>query len=81
MSLSFPKILQDGRVLIAKGLANPVIALATDGEIVPNDVTFDENAGAYILTGPNRGGKSVFTSSVGIACLMAELGMPVAAES
>ena len=81
VSLSFPKILQDGRVLIAKGLANPVIALATDGEIVPNDVTFDENAGAYILTGPNRGGKSVFTSSVGIACLMAELGMPVAAES
>lgn len=80
VKLTFPKLRKEGRALTAKGLVNPVIALATEGEIVPNDVTFDGDAGAYILTGPNRGGKSVFTSSVGIACLTAELGLPVAAE-
>lgn len=65
----------------AKGIWNPVVALKLDGEIIPNDFAFDENGMIYVLTGPNRGGKSVITCAVGIAFAMAGLGLPVCAES
>lgn len=51
----------------ARDLANPAVALKIDGEIVPNDVTFDDKARVYVLSGPNRGGKSVVTCAVGLA--------------
>ncbi len=62
-------------------LANPVVALRIDDEIVTNDLDFDENAGIYILTGPNRGGKSVITCALGQAVAFCMLGLPVPAES
>ena len=65
----------------AEGLYNPDVALRIDGEIVANDIIFDENARLYVLTGPNRGGKSVVTCAVGLAVTMAMLGMPVAAKA
>lgn len=65
----------------AKGLCNPVIALKTDSGMVPNDFSFDENGMIYVITGPNRGGKSVITCAVGHAFAMAQLGLPVCAES
>ena len=65
----------------ASGLCNPVVALKLNTETVPNDFTFDENGMIYVLTGPNRGGKSVITCAVGIAFAMAQLGLPVCAES
>ena len=65
----------------AKGLWNPVVTLKLDTDIVPNDFAFDENGMIYVLTGPNRGGKSVITCAVGIAFAMAELGLPVCADS
>lgn len=76
-----PTVAAGDSVLRAKGLVNGAIALSTDGEIVPNDISFDENAGIYVVTGPNRGGKSVFTAAVGQALVMAQLGLPVAASS
>ena len=60
---------------------NPRVALAIEEEIVSNDFEFDENAGIYVLTGPNRGGKSVITVAVGAAEAFAMLGLPVPAES
>lgn len=64
----------------ARGLYNPRVALAIEDEIVTNDFSFDENARIYILTGPNRGGKSVITVALGAAQAMCQLGMPVPAE-
>nr|MBE6545281.1 hypothetical protein [Oscillospiraceae bacterium] len=64
----------------AKGLYNPRVALAIDEEIVTNDFEFDDNAGIYVLTGPNRGGKSVITVAVGAAQALCQLGLPVPAE-
>ena len=64
----------------AVGLYNPRVALAIDDEIVTNDFKFDENAGIYVLTGPNRGGKSVITVAVGAAQALFQLGLPVPAE-
>ena len=64
---------------VANGLYNPRVALAIDGEIVSNDLAFDENAGIYVLSGPNRGGKSVITVALGAAQAMCQLGLPVPA--
>ncbi|MBR2651080.1 MAG: hypothetical protein IKD45_05410 [Clostridia bacterium] len=69
------------KVFRAVGLYNPRVALAISDEIVTNDFEFDENAGIYVLTGPNRGGKSVITVAVGAAEAFAMLGLPVPAES
>ena len=62
-------------------LYNPRVALAISEEIVTNDVAFDSRAGIYVLTGPNRGGKSVITVAMGAAQAMCQLGLPVAAGS
>ncbi len=69
------------RAFSAVQLYNPCVALKIDDEIVPNDLTFDENAAIYVLTGPNRGGKSVITCALGLAQVMLQLGMYVPAES
>ncbi len=68
------------RAFNAKDLYNPCVALKITGDIVGNDVNFDENAGIYVLTGPNRGGKSVITCAIGLCQVMLQLGMFVPAE-
>ena len=64
----------------AKNLCNPVVSLKIDGPVVPNDFTFDEDGMIFVITGPNRGGKSVTTSAVGLAFVMAQLGLYVCAD-
>ena len=64
----------------ARELYNPRVALAIDDEIVVNDLVLDERAGIYVLTGPNRGGKSVITVAMGAAQAMCQLGLPVPAS-
>ena len=64
----------------AIGLYNPRVALAIDDEIVTNDLAFDDEARIYVLTGPNRGGKSVITVALGAAQAFCQLGLPVPAK-
>ncbi len=71
----------DERAFVTKALYNPDVALRINDAIVPNDVVFDEKAMIYVLTGPNRGGKSVITCAIGMALAMMQLGMFVPAES
>ena len=66
---------------VATGLYNPDVALRIEEKVVPNDLAFDEAAGLYVLTGPNRGGKSVITCALGLAQAMAQLGLSVAADA
>lgn len=68
------------KAFTARGLCNPIVAMKLDGTVIPNDFTFDEDGMIYVITGPNRGGKSVITCAVGIAFVMAQLGLPVCAE-
>lgn len=68
------------RVYRAKALYNPAVALKVDDPIVTNDLIFDEKATIYVLTGPNRGGKSVITCALGLSQAMAQLGMFVPAD-
>ena len=69
------------RAFCAKGLYNPCVALKIEDQIVPNDIVFDDKATIYVLTGPNRGGKSVITCAIGLSVAMMQLGMFVPAES
>ncbi len=69
------------RAFRAVELYNPAVALKVNDEIVTNDLIFDEKAMIYVLSGPNRGGKSVITCALGISQVMLQLGMFVPAKS
>ena len=80
--LSLPDIRPiEERAFEATALYNPCVALKIEDEIVANDLIFDENATIYVLSGPNRGGKSVITCAIGLAQVMMQLGMYVPAEN
>ena len=83
LSLCKPEIPENGeRVFNAVELYNPCVALKVDYEIVTNDICFDkDNAMIYVLTGPNRGGKSVITCAIGLSVALMQLGMFVPAQS
>lgn len=82
LPLAVPTILpQSERAFRAQGLYNAAVALSIEDEIVPNDLAFDEAGGLYVLTGPNRGGKSVITVALGEAQALAQLGLPAPAAS
>ena len=49
--------------------------------IITNDIDFDDEHRIFILTGPNRGGKTIFTQAVGLAFLLAQWGVYVPAQS
>lgn len=48
--------------------------------IISNDFDFDDDHRIYILTGPNRGGKTIFTQAIGLAMLLAQWGVYVPAR-
>lgn len=50
-------------------------------DIIANDMDFNDDMRIFIMTGPNRGGKTTFTQAVGIAVLLAQLGIFVPAGS
>jgi len=67
--------------LSARGLYDACLALSLDERAaVGNDVTADGRQ-LIMITGANHGGKSTFLRSVGLAQLMMQAGMFVAAES
>ena len=81
-SITLPTVApKEEKAFSAVGLYNPRVALAVDGAMVLNDVEFDDNAKIYVITGPNRGGKSVITVAVGAAQAMFQLGLPVPAAT
>ena len=81
-TLTYPEIApREERNFAAASLGNPAVALKLSAPVVPNDFSFDRDGMIYILTGPNRGGKSVITCAVGLAFAMFALGLPICAES
>jgi DNA mismatch repair ATPase MutS len=67
-------------VLSAHGLYDVALSLSMPGRAVGNDLTGDGRQ-LVMVTGANRGGKSTFLRSVGLAQLMMQAGMFVAAEA
>ena len=77
----FPKMRpMEEKCFDAKGIYNPVVASKVDAKMVTNDFCFDDEGRFFVLSGPNRGGKSVITCSVGHAFALAQLGLAVCAE-
>jgi hypothetical protein len=77
----FPEPVAPGpRALAAHGLYDVCLALHTQAGVVGNDVDAD-NRSLVMITGANQGGKSTFLRSVGVAQLMMQCGMFVAAHS
>lgn len=78
------------RALSARGLYSLELALrlrdrppanGAPAAPVPNDAAFDEAGRIFVLTGPNRGGKTTFTRAVGQALALAQAGLMVPAEA
>ena len=81
LALCTPEISTEEPTFHATELYNPCVALKVEDEIVSNDIVFSaDDALIYVLTGPNRGGKSVITCAVGLAQAMMQLGMFVPAK-
>jgi DNA mismatch repair ATPase MutS len=77
----FPRPLAVGeRRLRFRGLYDPCLALQMGRHVAGNTVDADGKR-LVIVTGANQGGKSVFLRSLGVAQLMMQCGMFVAAES
>lgn len=64
----------------ARGLRDASLPFHLAGDVVGNDVDGDGRR-LFVVTGANQGGKSTFLRSVGLAQLMMQAGMFVAAES
>ena len=80
-TLVFPKIFSmEKKIFEVKGLYNPIVALKIGEKMVENDFVFDKAGMFYVLSGPNRGGKSVITCAVGHTFALAQLGLPVPAR-
>lgn len=81
-----PEILDiEKRELDAKGIYNLKLGIQLEQnkkiDIIRNDIEFNKQHGIYIMTGPNRGGKTTFTQAVGLVFLLAQHGIFVPAES
>lgn len=50
-----------------------------DINIITNGIDFNDDHRIFILTGPNRGGKTIFTQAWGLAMLLGQLGIYVPA--
>ncbi|WP_255883989.1 MULTISPECIES: hypothetical protein [unclassified Ruminococcus] len=76
---------KDERRCVINDIYNIKLAIkAVKGEeidIVTNEFVFDDEKRIYILTGPNRGGKTTVTQAVGLAFLLAQNGIYVPASS
>ena len=85
MPLCKPEILPpEQRDCSFKELYNLKLAInKANGEelnIITNDIDFNDEMRIFILTGPNRGGKTIFTQAWGLAMLLAQLGIYVPAS-
>ncbi|MCL5670225.1 MAG: DNA mismatch repair protein MutS, partial [Acidobacteria bacterium] len=79
-SICFPEPLPVGRSMFsARGLYDACLSLSVEERVIANDVAGDGKA-LVMITGANRGGKSTFLRSVGLAQMMMQCGMFVPAE-
>jgi hypothetical protein len=77
----FPEPLPSGTaVLTSRGLYDICLSLSIDERVIGNDLSADDKA-LVMITGANGGGKSTFLRGIGLAQLMMQCGMFVAAES
>ena len=79
--IAFPELIPSDEYLIRmEDLYNIRLAIAGEKEIVKNDLEFTDKEKMFILTGPNRGGKTIIEQALGTISVMASAGMFVTAK-
>lgn len=87
-SCVMPEICREDIVEL-KGARNPILVAQALNSIdrnekvelpVPVDIVLDENRNVLIISGPNRGGKTVTLKTLGLLSLMAQAGIHIPAE-
>jgi hypothetical protein len=79
--ICFPEPLAVGKAMLSvRGLYDVCLSLSIKDRVVGNDVS-GHNKVLVMITGANRGGKSTFLRSMGLAQMMMQSGMFVPAES
>jgi len=76
--------LSPGAPLLLVGVRHPLLdrrLKEQGGRSVPIAITIDPYDRVLMISGPNTGGKTVALKTVGLACLMAQCGLPVAATA
>ena len=73
----FPEILKDQTVINAKNLGHPLIHKS---KRICSDICIDHQQ-FFIVTGANMAGKSTFLRTISLHIVMANVGLPVCAES
>ena len=73
----FPELVNDGLVIKAKNLGHPLLKKI---KRIDSDLTID-NEQFFIVTGANMAGKSTFLRTVSLHIVMANVGLPVCAET
>lgn len=79
--LCFPAITDKPGTFEIKDLYNIRLIFAGEKNIVKNDFSFTPKENLYLLTGPNRGGKTILEQALGIISVMTSIGSFVTASS
>jgi DNA mismatch repair protein MutS len=84
LPLCKPRLAEAGeRVSVLRDTYNASLALRVaptkegGAAVVTNDVSFGAQAGMFILTGPNSGGKTTYMQTIGLAHVLAQAGLYV----
>lgn len=75
---SIPKIGSEG-VISIQNFRHPLL-IGHGIKVIGNDFHLDKKQPVAIFSGPNAGGKTIALKSVGLACLMTRLGLPIPAR-
>ena len=74
-----------GAPLVIREARHPLLALEFvekfREKVIPLDVELKEEVKVILVSGPNAGGKTVALKTIGLACAMAQSGLPVLARA
>jgi len=71
--------LHDARHLLLVDMQKKAAQTGERTEVVPISLRLSDDFDVLVITGPNTGGKTVTLKTTGLACLMAQAGLPIPA--